>query len=82
MSQSMSQPVPQPLPHHIHLVGAGGIMMSGIGEILLARGHTVTGSDLESSRYTERLREHGPLRAVRGGGVVEKVACADGAGPA
>ena len=59
MSQSMSQPVPQPLPHHIHLVGAGGIMMSGIGEILLARGHTVTGSDLESSRYTERLREHG-----------------------
>ena len=49
----------EPLPHRIHLVGAGGIMMSGIGEILLARGHAVTGSDLAASDHTERLRAHG-----------------------
>ena len=49
----------EPAPERVHLVGAGGIMMSGIGEILLARGHTVTGSDLASSEHTERLREHG-----------------------
>ena len=49
----------EPAPERVHLVGAGGIMMSGIGAILLARGHTVTGSDLASSEHTERLREHG-----------------------
>lgn len=47
------------VPARVHLVGAGGIMMSGIGEILLARGHTVTGSDLQQGEHTERLQAHG-----------------------
>ena len=47
------------IPQRVHLVGAGGIMMSGIGDILLARGHTVTGSDLVSSEHTKRLLAHG-----------------------
>lgn len=47
------------IPQHVHLVGAGGIHMSAIGQILLARGHTITGSDLALSEYTERLRALG-----------------------
>ncbi|MCA9850553.1 MAG: hypothetical protein KC461_07905, partial [Dehalococcoidia bacterium] len=43
------------IPHRVHLVGAGGIHMSGIGQILLQRGHVVTGSDLALSEHTERL---------------------------
>ncbi len=47
------------VPQRVHLVGAGGMHMSAIGEILLARGHVVTGSDLVTSEHTERLQEHG-----------------------
>ena len=43
------------IPKRVHLVGAGGIHMSAIGQILLQRGHTVTGSDLTLSEHTERL---------------------------
>ena len=43
------------IPHRVHLVGAGGVHMSAIGQILRARGHEVTGSDLAASDYTERL---------------------------
>jgi UDP-N-acetylmuramate--alanine ligase len=43
------------IPQRVHLVGAGGIHMSAIGQILLQRGHEVTGSDLALSEYTERL---------------------------
>ena len=43
------------IPPRVHLVGAGGVHMSAIGQILLARGHTVTGSDLAASDYTNRL---------------------------
>ncbi|MEE8337073.1 MAG: UDP-N-acetylmuramate--L-alanine ligase [Dehalococcoidia bacterium] len=50
---------PPAIPQRVHLVGAGGIMMSGIGQILLDRGHTVSGSDLVSSQWTERLRALG-----------------------
>ncbi|MSQ42426.1 MAG: UDP-N-acetylmuramate--L-alanine ligase [Dehalococcoidia bacterium] len=53
------QPAGPAIPQRIHLVGAGGIMMSGIGEILLARGHTITGSDLAPSEHVERLRARG-----------------------
>ena len=42
-------------PHRVHLVGAGGVHMSAIGQILRARGHEVTGSDLAASDYTARL---------------------------
>jgi UDP-N-acetylmuramate--alanine ligase len=39
----------------LHFVGIGGIGMSGIAEIFLSQGHTVSGSDLGSSEVTERL---------------------------
>ncbi len=40
---------------HIHFIGIGGIGMSGIAEILLTMGYTVSGSDLRRSPVTERL---------------------------
>ena len=42
---------------HAHFVGIGGIGMSGIARILLQMGHSVSGSDLKSSRITQRLEE-------------------------
>ncbi len=45
--------------YHIHFVGIGGIGMSGIAELLLNLGYTVSGSDLKSSDITERLRRFG-----------------------
>lgn len=47
------------IPHRIHLIGAGGVHLSAIGQILLARGHIVTGSDLARSEYTDRLQTAG-----------------------
>jgi len=44
---------------HIHFVGVGGIGMSGIAELLLNLGYTVSGSDLHGSSITERLAELG-----------------------
>ena len=32
-------------PEHIHFIGIGGISMSGLAEILLDAGFTVSGSD-------------------------------------
>lgn len=43
----------------IHFVGIGGIGMSGIAEVLLNLGYTVSGSDLKESDVTARLRRHG-----------------------
>jgi UDP-N-acetylmuramate--alanine ligase len=43
----------------IHLVGVGGIGMSGIAEVLLTLGYSVSGSDLKTSAITERLRNLG-----------------------
>src|SRR6266487_3333586 len=40
---------------HLHFTGIGGIGMSGIAEVLLNLGYTVTGSDLKMSPITERL---------------------------
>jgi UDP-N-acetylmuramate--alanine ligase len=40
---------------HIHFVGLGGSGMSGIAEVLLNLGYTVSGSDLKHSATTERL---------------------------
>jgi UDP-N-acetylmuramate--alanine ligase len=42
-----------------HLVGVGGAGMSGIARLLLARGVTVTGSDLKESSGLDALREAG-----------------------
>ncbi|MFQ6549558.1 UDP-N-acetylmuramate--L-alanine ligase [Aestuariibius sp. 2305UL40-4] len=43
----------------IHFVGIGGIGMSGIAEVLLEHGYTVQGSDLKSTKITERLASLG-----------------------
>jgi UDP-N-acetylmuramate--alanine ligase len=39
----------------VHFVGIGGSGMSGIAEVLINLGHTVTGSDLRRSAVTDRL---------------------------
>ncbi len=44
---------------HIHMVGIGGIGMSGIAEILLLRGYKVSGSDGSKSETTKRLQKLG-----------------------
>ncbi len=43
----------------VHFIGIGGIGMSGIAEILLTMGYTVSGSDLRASGVTERLERLG-----------------------
>jgi UDP-N-acetylmuramate--alanine ligase len=44
---------------HIHFVGVGGSGMSGIAEVLIHLGYTVTGSDLAASATTRRLESEG-----------------------
>ena len=44
---------------HIHLVAIGGIGMSGIAEVLLNLGFTVSGSDLHQTPVTDRLADLG-----------------------
>jgi UDP-N-acetylmuramate--alanine ligase len=43
----------------VHFVGIGGAGMSGIAEVLVNQGFTVSGSDLAESRSTRHLRELG-----------------------
>ena len=49
----------EPIPARVHLVGIGGIHMSAIAELLLARRHLVSGSDLAASAITRRLQALG-----------------------
>ena len=42
-------------PIHVHFIGIGGISMSSLAEILLARQFTVSGSDQKSSDLTRHL---------------------------
>lgn len=44
---------------HIYMMGIGGISMSGIADILVNMGYTVSGSDREDSQITLELREQG-----------------------
>lgn len=44
---------------HIHFVGIGGIGMSGLAEVVSARGFCVSGSDLVASENTVALRARG-----------------------
>ncbi|NIM43072.1 MAG: UDP-N-acetylmuramate--L-alanine ligase [Hydrogenophaga sp.] len=44
---------------HIHFVGIGGAGMSGIAEVLLNLGYTISGSDLGESATTRRLESLG-----------------------
>ncbi len=44
---------------HIHIIGIGGIGMSGIAELLINLGYDVSGSDLKESAATRRLKAMG-----------------------
>ena len=44
---------------HVHFVGIGGSGMSGIAEVLLNLGYTVSGSDLRRTATTDRLTSLG-----------------------
>ncbi len=46
-------------PQHLHFTGIGGIGMSGIAEVLLELGFTISGSDLKLSPATDRLASLG-----------------------
>ncbi len=46
-------------PEAIHFIGIGGISMSGLAEILLDEGFTVTGSDAHETKLTDRLETKG-----------------------
>ena len=48
----------------IHFIGIGGIGMSGIAEVLVNLGYTVTGSDVADSGNVKRLREKGVKVAI------------------
>jgi len=48
----------------VHFVGIGGIGMSGIAEVLLNLGYSVSGSDLKSTLSTERLAKLGAKVSV------------------
>lgn len=43
----------------IHFIGIGGIGMSGIAEVLINQGYTISGSDLKESPITKRLIKMG-----------------------
>jgi UDP-N-acetylmuramate--alanine ligase len=47
-----------------HFVGVGGIGMSAIARVLLARGESVSGSDVKETPLIERLREEGVLVTI------------------
>src|SRR5689334_7413512 len=48
----------------VHFVGIGGIGMSGIAEVLVNLGYSVTGSDVADSANVKRLRDKGVRVAV------------------
>ncbi len=60
---------------NVHMVGIGGIGMSSIAEVLLARGYRVSGSDLQTSPVTERLVSLGAT--IHQGHAAEQVTDAD-----
>lgn len=48
-------------PIHVHFIGIGGISMSGLAEILMKEGFTISGSDMNESMLLDRLRSKGAL---------------------
>ena len=46
-------------PEHIHFIGIGGISMSGLAEILLGAGFSISGSDSKPSALTKQLEDRG-----------------------
>jgi UDP-N-acetylmuramate--alanine ligase len=60
---------------HVHFVGIGGAGMSGIAEVLLNLGFTVSGSDLAENAATRRLAGLGAR--IYGGHASDQIAGAD-----
>ena len=60
----------------VHFVGAGGVRMSALAEMMARRGYTVSGSDREASMFTDRLERAGVT--VQIGHAAENVGEADG----
>lgn len=48
-------------PIHVHFIGIGGISMSGLAEILLKEGFTISGSDSRQSGLTDHLEQLGAV---------------------
>ena len=48
-------------PCRIYFMGIGGISMSGLAEILMKEGFTVTGSDMKESDLTKQLEAEGAV---------------------
>ncbi len=46
-------------PRRLHFIGIGGIGMSALAQILLSRGHAVSGSDAHDSPLLQTLRDAG-----------------------
>ena len=49
-------------PCHIYFIGIGGISMSGLAEVLMKEGFTVSGSDSKESPLTDHLSSFLPFR--------------------
>ncbi len=79
MPDASSHAIPQPAAlrpfGRVHIVGIGGIGMSGIAEVMHVMGYEVQGSDMSDNANTKRLRDMGIKVAV--GHAAENV---DGAG--
>lgn len=60
-------------PIHIYFIGIGGISMSGLAEILLDEGFTVSGSDMRPSPLTELLEKEVPISTMANGAKICQV---------
>ena len=62
-------------PIHVHFIGIGGISMSGLAQILLQEGFTVSGSDNTRSNLTAQLEKAGAQIAIgqRAGNITEDI---------
>lgn len=49
------QGIPGENVHKVHFIGIGGVSMSGLSEIMMGMGFEVSGSDIEISKFTEKL---------------------------
>jgi len=51
--------IDKPESFHVHFIGIGGISMSGLAEILIHKGYTVSGSDIKDSHIIRKLENKG-----------------------
>ena len=64
-------------PIHIHFIGIGGISMSGLAEILLEEGFTVSGSDSKESPLTKKLEQLGAtiFYGQKASNIIDEIDC-------